>query len=207
MPEHDFIFVDESGDPGYSHDESGNILSSSYYAAAALHICDDSFQYINRFMADFRYYTHMSKELKVPSGLEDYEKLLAPVKGAARRDGCFCAATAVYFDKKQYTGSYLKPRSDRPADPVRFRNYILRYLLEFHFSQTSLQAQQFDLVLDRVEMTKEQKDNLQDYISGNYHIPTPTYVTTRLINLCGAIADCSPYSYRRERRCGWGYAA
>ena len=42
---------------------------------------------------------------------------------------------------------------------------------------TNLKTNQYDLVLDRIEMTREETDNLQIYIAGNYNIPTPTNIT------------------------------
>ena len=45
MPKHDYIFVDESGDAGYKlHPVTGELLSSNYYVAAALHLTNDSFR-------------------------------------------------------------------------------------------------------------------------------------------------------------------
>ena len=45
MPRHDYIFVDESGRLGGTLDpESGDLLSSNFYVAAALHLSDDAFR-------------------------------------------------------------------------------------------------------------------------------------------------------------------
>ena len=101
-------------------------------------------------------------------------------------------ASVVYVDKLSYTGSYLKPGGKRPPSEVmvnefpqapvrfravRFRNYILRRLLEHHFRRYQLRAKQYDLVLDRIELTREETENLRHYISGNRNIPTPTHIT------------------------------
>ena len=86
-------------------------------------------------------------------------------------------ATAVYLDKARYTGSYLKPGGARPPDPIRFRNYVLRRLLETHFRQYELRSGNYELVLDRFEMTPEAMDNLKHYLAGNHRIPTPGHVT------------------------------
>ena len=54
MARHDYIFVDESGDPGFSADPvSHKLLSSPFYTAAALHLCDDAFRDLNKHMAAF----------------------------------------------------------------------------------------------------------------------------------------------------------
>ena len=86
-------------------------------------------------------------------------------------------ASVVYLDKERYTGSYLKPGGQRPADPKRFRNYVLRRLLEFHFGRCSVLSGQYDLVLDRFDMTLQDRENLLQYLSGNRHIPKPAYIT------------------------------
>ena len=177
MPPNDFIFVDESGDPGYVFDEtSGKLLSSPYYVAAALHVCDDSIAYITEHIAAFRYLSRMNRELKIPPGKDDYRRLMEPVQQLAL-NGSNVWGSAVYLEKTNYNGRYLKAGGSRQQSPVRFRNYILRCLLEHHFSMTSLKSNQYDLVLDRIEITREETDNLQSYIAGNYNIPTPTNIT------------------------------
>ena len=177
MPRHDYIFVDESGDPGFTHDPtSGQLASSSFYIAAALHLCDDSFHELNKHVAAFRYYSGMNKELKIPTEREEFTKLLDPIRALAE-GGKNIWASVVYVDKPKYTGSYLKPGEKRPPDPVRFRNYILRRLLEHHFQRYQLQSKQYDLVLDRIDLTLEQTLNLKRYLSGNKNIPTPTHIT------------------------------
>ncbi len=58
MPKYDYIFVDESGDPAYTlNPATGQLLSSPFYVAAALHLCNDSFRDLNRHIADFRFYS------------------------------------------------------------------------------------------------------------------------------------------------------
>ena len=48
MPKHGYINVDESGDAAFKLDPvTGELLSSSYYVAAALHLCDDAFRGMN----------------------------------------------------------------------------------------------------------------------------------------------------------------
>jgi hypothetical protein len=174
MPKHDFIFVDESGDPGYATDpKTGELTSSEYYASAALHVCDDSISHINAHIASFRYYTGMNRELKLPPEKEVFNKLLEPIQMLAQSDKNIWAS-AVYLDKRKYTGRYLKAGGDRPQNPVHFRNSILRYLLEHHFQRCPLQSKQYDLVLDRVEMTRNEIENLRKYLASNYNIPTPT---------------------------------
>lgn len=177
MARHDYIFVDESGDPGFSVDPvSHQLLSSPFYTAAALHLCDDAFRDLNKYMAAFRYYSGLNRELKIPSEKEEFTRLLDPIRALAE-GGRNIWASVVYLDKQEYTGSYLKPGGIRPASPVRFRHYVLRRLLEHHFQSRQLQSNQYDLVLDRVDLPREENENLWRYLARNRNIPTPTHIT------------------------------
>ena len=159
LPRHDYIFVDESGDPGYAMDpDSGDLLSSSYYVATVLHLCDDAFRDLNSHVAAFRYYSGLNRELKIPSQKVEFTRLIDPIR-ALTEGGRNIWASVVYVDKVRYTGSYLKPGGERPASTFRFRNYILRRLLEHHFLRYPLQSQQYDLVLDRVDLSREDAEN------------------------------------------------
>lgn len=86
-------------------------------------------------------------------------------------------ASVVYADKLRYTGPFLKPEGRRKVNPLRFRNYILRLLLEHHFQTYPLQSRHYDLVLDRVDLTRAQAEDLWDYLYGNLAIPNPAHFT------------------------------
>ena len=177
MPKHDYIFVDESGDAAFKLDPvSGELLSSDYYVTAALHLCDDAFRDLNRHVAAFRYYSGLNRELKIPSQREEFTRLIDPIRGLTDA-GKNIWASVVYVDKLRYNGSYLKAGGKRPASPVRFRNYMLRRLLEHHFQRYPLKSNQYDLVLDRIDLTNDETENLWQYISGNRNIPTPLHIT------------------------------
>ena len=177
MPKHDYIFVDESGDAGYKLDPiTGELLSSNYYVAAALHLTDDAFRDLNRHVVAFRYYTGFIKELKIPPRKLQFERLLGPISMLAQ-EGKRIWASVVYVDKLRYTGPYLKPEGRRRVNPVMFRNFILRLLLEHHLLAHPLQTRQYDLVLDRVDLTKMQADELWHYIRGNLTVPSPDHIT------------------------------
>ena len=177
MPKHDYLFVDESGDPGYALDaQSGELLSTPYYTSAVLHIVDDAFRYVNMHMSAFRFYSRLMNELKIPAGREQFTILMEPI-GVLAENGADIFASVVYLDKRHYTGRYLKPGGEREQDPVRFRNFVLRRLLEHHFKTYSLQSSRYDLVLDRVDMTKEEREGLENYLAGNLSIPRPNYIT------------------------------
>ena len=177
MSKHDYLFVDESGDPGYAIEPtSGELLSTPYYTSAVLHIVDDAFRYLNMHMSAFRFYSRLMNELKIPAGREQFDTLMKPI-GVLAESGAGIFASAVYLDKRLYAGRYLKPGGERPQDPVRFRNFVLRRLLEHHFSSFSLQSDRYDLVLDRIDMAKEERESLEGYLAGNRNIPRPNYIT------------------------------
>ena len=134
------------------------------------------FRHLNRHVAAFRYYSGLNRELKIPSGKEEFTRLLGPIK-ALSTGGRNIWASVVYVDKVGYTGSYLKPGGSRAPNPVWFRNYMVRRLLEHHFQRYPLQSNQYDLVLDRIDMSREATENLREYIAGNWKIPTPAHIT------------------------------
>ena len=176
-PKQDFLFVDESGDPGYGMEQnSGRLLSSPFFVLAALHLCDDSIPQINRHVAALRYLRSFDRELKLPAQQQYAGRLLGPI-GQLAQSHYNVWASVVYVDKEQYTGRYLKPTPEAETDPLRFRNYVLRRLLQHHFSLHPLQSNQYDLVLDRVDMTAADRENLTTYLRSRPDIPPPTYVT------------------------------
>ena len=178
MAKHDYIFVDESGDPGYAlHPATGELLSTPYYAAAALHVVDDAFRDINRHVSNFRFYTNLNKELKIQPSRRSYHPLIEPIGVCASDPNVGIYASAVYLDKERYSGRYLKPSQQMPQDPVRFRNFVLRSLLEHHFKMYPLQSNRYDLVLDRVDTNKQYVLGLEEYLAGNRNIPSPNYIT------------------------------
>ena len=177
MAKNDFIFVDESGDTGYALDpDTGNLLSKSYYIMAALHVSDVSIRSLNHCVATFRFYTGFNRELKPPPEKVVFDRLMGPVQELAMRNGDIFASV-VYLDKKAYTGSYLKADGSRPQSALYFRNRILRCLLENHFSTYSLMSRQYELVLDRIDMTVGQVEGLRGYLRDQGDIQEPRYIT------------------------------
>ena len=127
-------------------------------------------------MAAFRYYSGLNRELKIHPQREEFARLLNPIRASMEAVKNIWASV-VYADKLRYNGSYLKPGGRRPPSSVRFRNYMLRRLLEHHFQKHPLQSNQFELILDRVDLTREATENLRHYIAGNRILPTPLHIT------------------------------
>ena len=177
MAKNDFIFVDESGDTGYAlNPDTGELLSKPYYVLAALHVSDDSIRLINHCVATFRFYTGFNRELKPPPEHEVFNRLMGPIQELAIQDsGIF--ASVVYLDKKSYTGNYLKADGLRPQSALYFRNRVLRCLLENHFSNYRLMSRQYELVLDRIDMTVGQVEGLRGYLRERGNFQEPRYIT------------------------------
>ena len=177
MAKNDFIFVDESGDTGYKLDpDTGELLSSPYFALAALHVTDGSIRLLNRHIAAFRFYTGFSRELKFPPEKERFTRLLDPTQEMAIR-GSSIHASVVYLDKRRYTGDYLRPGGVRPQSTLYFRNRVLRCLLEFHFASYELMSRQYELILDRTDMTPSQVRNLETYLRNSRGLIAPRLIT------------------------------
>ena len=140
-----------------------------------MHLTDDAFRYLNQHVAAPRFYTGFTKELKIPPGNLKFPKPLEPIRSLAQ-EGAGIWASVVYVDKLRYTGPYLK-QVERPASSLRFRNFILRLLLERHFQNYPIQSLYYNLVLDRVDLTRKQADNLWHYLYGNLATPNPSHIT------------------------------
>ena len=177
MAKNDFIFVDESGDTGYKlGPDTGELLSSTHYILAALHVTDQSIRRINRHIAAFRFYTGFDRELKLPPEKNVFNRLMAPIKELAD-EGLDISASVVYLDKALYDGPYLKQGGPRGQRPIRFRNYILRRLMEFHMLNHPLLSPQYELVLDRIDLNPADIENLREYLRQNDNFQTPSFIT------------------------------
>ena len=177
MAKNDFIFVDESGDTGYKLDtNTGELLSSPYFVLAALHVSDQSIRLLNRHIAAFRFYTGFNRELKFPPGKATFTRILEPIQEAAMR-GASIHVSVVYLNKQRYTGDYLKPSGVRPQSALYFRNRILRCLLEFHFASYRLMSRQYELILDRIDMTPGQIRSLETYLRNRQGLTVPRLIT------------------------------
>lgn len=171
----DYLFVDETGDPG---DGSGG--SSDYYGMSLLHITDDVFDRVLEHLTNLRYHRGLTRELRLKpvkrkGGVWEFGKLLDGIKALASQEAVF--ASSVYLVKDQYTGPYLKDSSPRGKNPIWFRNFVLRHLLEFHFAECKPRTQQIDLVIDRFELSRDGRINLEEYIQNNYNLPPIKHIT------------------------------
>ena len=170
MPFTEYLFIDESGDPG-----SGEGDSSSYYAELLLHITDEDFPSFIKHVVSWRYIRGLALEMKRPPKGRDMGIFLRPFSELQRSGSISCSG--VYLIKDEYTGPYLKPGSPRGENPILFRNFIHRQLLEYHFSLHQPATSNIELIFDRFEMSHEAIKNLEDYLRGNIRLPDFKHIT------------------------------
>lgn len=189
MPKIDYFFIDESGDLG-----TGEGDSSKYYAELVLHITDKSIPEIVKHVVNWRYIKRFNREMKVLGDMKDIEIFLAPLAEMRQQNVINCSA--VYLLKKDYTGPYLKTTSPRGQDPIQFRNFVHRQLLEFHFSNYIAATSNLELIFDRFDMSSQAISNLTDYLNGNFRLPAFKYIThadskyTDFLQIASQLVNC-----------------
>jgi hypothetical protein len=162
-----FVFIDESGDAG---------LKSPFFVAAAVDCPKEALSSMRRLHAPFRHHLEMHKEVKTAklnhSGRP--RRKACEVLSALIDEGLTC--TVVHLDKASYSGPYLGTTGKDPW-PTRFRNFVLRQLLEQHFEKYPAGNSHIELVFDRVSMSRKDRDELERYVTGNWKLPTVEYFT------------------------------
>ena len=159
-----YVFVDEAGDPG-----DGEGSSSDYYVELALDISDDALYGFVTHTTNWRYITRTFHEVKQFARKLDLRTFIDPLRELLEHGSIGCSA--VYLLKDRYTGPYLKKSSPKGANPMRFRNFVHRQLLEHHFAEFPASNETLEIVFDRYDMPKEALTNLEDYLHGNYSLP------------------------------------
>jgi hypothetical protein len=164
MAKHLYVFIDETGDVG---DGTGD--SSSYYGELALAVKVDCLPDLNKHLLNWRYCRRIIREMTRPPKHEDAEAFLNPFPELCRNDTFACSC--VYLQKHNYLGPYLKPKES--YNPIKFRNYVHRLLLEWHFTNNHpMEDEQIEIVFDRFDMSKEDEENLTDYLQNNWNLPS-----------------------------------
>ncbi len=165
-PKRDFIFIDESGDPG---------SFSDYYILALLHITDVSLKDINLHLGAMRYFGSVRRELKSSRVTPDQRDQLSRIFTHAQKNA-FIRASAIYVSKSEYQGIYLTDKPDRSANPVYFQNLMARRLLEHHFSLFNPQSQEVEIVFDRFFRSNSLETKMQHYLRSNKHGRLPAFL-------------------------------
>lgn len=129
MNRHIYVFIDESGDPGNVLKEGA---SSSYYAELALQINEEGWAYFMEHVISWKYVLGKFQEFKsLPTRTDQLRRYINPLVELCNRKNLFCSC--VYLIKENYTGPYLRPSSASEQNPIKFRNFVHRKLLEYHF--------------------------------------------------------------------------
>ena len=169
-PKRDFLFIDESGEPGNF---------TEYFIMGLLHITDVSFSKLNIHLGAFRYFGEIKKELKSTRLNKIQKEKLLDILNFSINENSFVKASAVYVDKKNYKGNYLKDRDIYSKDSTRFRHFVMRRLLEFHFESNKAQSDEIELIIDRFHSTENKERQMRNYLRNEYfcNLPKFLYIT------------------------------
>ena len=163
-----YLFIDESGDPGYTIEEGA---SSAHYAEIALQFNDNGLDDCLTHITNWKYVLGKYREPKsLPTGRGgQLHRYLTPFIETCHRGDLCCSC--VYLLKSGYTGPYLKPSLPGGQNPIWFRNFVHRKLLEFHFELFRPERGKIELVFDQYKMSSGAISNLEQYLRDNWNLP------------------------------------
>ena len=164
----EYLFIEESGDPGYILLDRA---SSKHYAELALQLNGDSLSDVIAHIINWKYVLGKLYEAKdLPRG-EQCKRYLAPILELHRQGKLKCSC--VHLFKDRYTGPYLKPELPTGHEPLYFRNFIHKELLEHHFTQFPITHKVgINLIFDDYRMPFEEVRNIEDYLQNNWNLPS-----------------------------------
>jgi hypothetical protein len=169
---HTYIFIDESGDPGNILEEGA---SSTYYAELALQINEEAWAYFIEHVINWKYVLGKFGEINtLPPRNDQLKRYINPLIELHNRNFLHCSC--VYLMKENYTGPYLKLTSRNEQNPIKFRNFIHRKLLENHFQLFPIVDCEIELVFDRYRMSNKEENNLKEYLINNWNLPDFEYI-------------------------------
>ena len=169
-PKRDFLFIDESGDPGDF---------TKYFIMGLLHITDMSFNKLNIHLGAFRYFGEIKKELKSTRLNKVQKEKLLDILNFSIDENSFVKASAIYIDKKNYKGNYLRDNNKYSKNSTKFRHFIMRRLLEFHFENNKTQSEEVELIIDRFHSTEDKEQQMRNYLRNEtfYNLPNFLHIT------------------------------
>lgn len=159
-----FVFVDETGDPGADVAKG----ASAHFGMALLSVRDEDYRVVRLLLSQVHWLRGVATPMELPRTYNKSLDFMRGLKELARHG--IVACSGLYLDKADYGGRYLR-WSDTSASetewPYYLRNYLLRHLLQLHFSKNDADGHSVDLVLDRVNLTERQTQNTHAYLNGN----------------------------------------
>ncbi len=162
QPKRDYVFIDESGDPGHR---------STHFSCIALHTTDVGLRAVVECFADLRFYRQVFSEMKRLHEIPALRpKLVEVLRGL--QDAGHVTYTITFLDKSRYTGRYLDP-----GHGTEFRNFQARRLLEAHFSHAVSATPDRELVFDRHSHSTLQLAEFARYLNNNKNLPSFSAVT------------------------------
>lgn len=156
----DYIFVDESGDPG--------VRGNPVYILVGMHVSDGVLDRVRKHLTAFRYHHEVVKEFKA----QRWADKLAPQTRhlldflADLTDANDIITTTTWLNKATYLAGGGPHLTSAPGATWQFRHFQLRRLLEHHRRRVAWSAET-DLVVDRWKMSLAQRENLETYLRGN----------------------------------------
>ncbi|MBI2852365.1 MAG: hypothetical protein HYX84_04605 [Chloroflexi bacterium] len=164
-----FVFVDETGDPGAEISKG----ASPYFGMVSLSVRDEHYEAVRLLLAQIHWLCGTAACLELGSSNPIRAlNLLRGLRELVRSE--IISVSAMYIKKETYGGRYLTwSPPDVPLKEWRYylRNYLLRHLLEFHFASPGSASEPVDLILDRVILTESQRKNTFDYLNSANSIP------------------------------------
>jgi hypothetical protein len=157
-----FVFVDETGDPG-SDIENG---SSPFFGMAALSIKSQDYSALRSLLSQVHWLCGTASQIELNGHYVRSAQILRGLNSLA--ENSVISASGIYLIKKEYGGHYLtwsEQQTDKKEWRYYLRNYLLRHLLEYHFSQCDDYVDHLDLVLDRVLLSEAQRQNTTNYLN------------------------------------------
>ena len=168
-----FLFIDETGDPGYPDHHA----SSDYYLLNIAVADRAGVRDIGKHFSRFRYFQDAGKELK---RYDRSQNILCDLfKVCDQKE--YISFYSFYIEKDSYIGPYLKFGDSKKYDydPNKFRNFVIRKSLEtlfgeilpMNYHRLFQSGLEFEIVLDRFLIDEKDEQHLKKYLRGNYNLP------------------------------------